>query len=194
MVSTKPKELNMSHFTTASLALTALLTTACGGTGWKPETPSEPPAVTAEARVNATVARFQRLDPKLQNFVEQSHGYAVFPSVGKGAMGFGVAHGRGAVYEEGALIGRTSLTQLSVGFAFGGQEYAQIVFFENEAALSDFTGGNFELGAQASAVAVTSGASADASYDRGVAIFTVARGGLMYEAAVAGQKFTYEAI
>jgi lipid-binding SYLF domain-containing protein len=109
-------------------------------------------------------------------------------------MGLGGAYGKGEVYEREALIGVSSLTQLTIGFQLGGQAYSEIIFFKDKEALDDFKGGNFELGAQASAVAATAGASADASYDNGVAIFTLAKGGLMYEASIGGQKFSFEPI
>ena len=101
---------------------------------------------------------------------------------------------KGEVYEQGVLIGTSSLTQLTIGWQLGGQAYSELVFFKDKAALDDFKRGNFELGAQASAVAATAGASADASYDNGVAIFTLAKGGLMYEASIGGQKFSFEPI
>jgi lipid-binding SYLF domain-containing protein len=96
------------------------------------------------------------------------------------------------VYEKGKPIGDTSLTQITIGFQLGGQAYSEIIFFKDKKTLDDFKNGNFELGAQASAVAVTAGASADANYEKGVAVFTMAKGGLMYEASVGGQKFSYD--
>jgi lipid-binding SYLF domain-containing protein len=145
-------------------------------------------------------------------FFGNSYGYAVFPNVGKGGVVVGGAYGKGRVYQQGKYIGDSSLTQLSVGFQLGGQGFSQIVFFENAAALNRFTAGEFEFGAQASAVAITlaanakagtGGATAGASVDKnkastvgayndGMAIFTVVKGGLMYEATVAGQKFTFK--
>jgi lipid-binding SYLF domain-containing protein len=125
-------------------------------------------------------------------FFEKAYGYAVFPTVAKAGMGIGGAYGKGKVYEKGTLIGTSSLTQLTIGFQLGGQAYSEIIFFKDKKALDDFKSGNFELGAQASAVAVTAGASADADYDKGVAIFTQAKGGLMYEASVGGQKFSFK--
>ena len=135
----------------------------------------------------------------------------MFPTIGKGGIGIGGAHGSGRVYAEGKYVGDTSMTQITVGFQLGGQAFSQIIFFEDKRAFDEFTGGNFEFGAQASAVAITAGASAQAtttgssagasggehdasttgSYYRGMAIFTVAKGGLMYEASVGGQKFSY---
>ena len=140
-----------------------------------------------------------------------AYGYAVFPTIGKGGVGVGGAYGKGRVYEKGKHIGDTSMTQVTVGLQLGGQAYSQIILFENEQALKDFTGGNFEFGADASAVAITAaagakagttGSSAGASggkkdattkggYHKGMATFTVAKGGLMYEASIGGQKFSY---
>jgi len=147
------------------------------------------------------------------NFFHNSHGYAVFPTIGKAGIGIGGAYGEGRVYEQGKYVGDTSMTQVSLGLQLGGQAYSQIVFFEDQRAYDEFTSGNFEFGAQASAVAITAGASAGATtagssagasggqhdattvgkYHKGMAVFTVAKGGLMYEASVAGQKFSYEA-
>lgn len=147
------------------------------------------------------------------NFFDTSVAYAVFPSIGKGGIGLGGAHGSGKVYNNGQVIGETSMTQVTVGFQLGGQVFSQIIFFENENALNDFTSGNFEFGAQATAVAITAGASASANtgggssagasggkndastvshgYRKGMAVFTVAKGGLMYEASLGGQKYSY---
>jgi lipid-binding SYLF domain-containing protein len=147
-------------------------------------------------------------------FFGKSYGYAVFPTIGKGGFVIAGAHGKGRVYVKGAHVGDTSMTQVAVGALLGGQAYSQILFFENKRAFDAFTSGNFELSAQAVAVAATAGASVQASttgssasasgtrdhakhrspgYYDGMAIFTVAKGGLMYEASVAGQKFTYDA-
>jgi lipid-binding SYLF domain-containing protein len=133
-------------------------------------------------------------DPSIEKFFSEAAGYAVFPKVGKGGMGIGGAHGKGLVIVNEKAVGRTSLSQVTVGFQLGGQVYAQFIFFKDETALGHFQRGNFELGAQASAVAVTAGASADANYDGGVAVFTNISGGLMYEATVSGQKFKYESL
>lgn len=145
------------------------------------------------------------------SFFAKSRGYAVFPTVGKGGVGIGGAYGKGRVYDQGKLIGETSVTQVSFGLQLGGQAYSEIIFFEDVRALKEFTSGNFEFSADASAVAITAGANAKATttgssagasggnknantvggYTKGLATFTVAKGGLMYEAAVAGQKFSY---
>jgi len=107
-------------------------------------------------------------------------------------VGVGGAHGSGDVYERGHIIGHTTLTQVTVGFQLGGQAYSEFIFFHDKTALDDFTKGQFELDAQASAVALTAGASGDMPYRKGIAIVTMAKGGLMYEASVGGQKFSYK--
>lgn len=149
-------------------------------------------------------------------FFTSAYGYAIFPTVGKGGLGVGGAYGKGRVYAAGQHVGNTTMTQLSIGFQAGGQAYSQIVFFQNPQAFTDFTSGNFEFSAQATAVAITAGVSADASttgglsagasggrndavtahggYRRGMAVFIIAKGGLMFEAALGGQKFSYTAL
>lgn len=146
-------------------------------------------------------------------FFGAAHGYAIFPTIAKGGIGIGGAHGKGKVYRAGQPIGNSSVTQITVGFQLGGQAYSQIIFFEDDRALREFTSGNFEFSAQATAVAITAGVSAEANtgggmsagasggqndatttsggYRKGMAIFTIAKGGLMYEAAIGGQKFSY---
>jgi lipid-binding SYLF domain-containing protein len=133
-------------------------------------------------------------DPGIEKFFTGSAGYAVFPRVGKGGIGIGGAHGKGLVIVGENAVGKSSLSQVTVGFQLGGQVYAQFIFFKDDTALQNFQRGNFEMGAQASAVAVTAGASADADYDGGVAVFTQTGGGLMYEATISGQKFTYDSL
>jgi lipid-binding SYLF domain-containing protein len=145
-----------------------------------------------EKNANEALADFRKADPSMKAFFEKAQGYAVFPSVGKGAIGVGGAHGSGLVYEGGKPVGRTKLTQITIGLQLGGQSYREIIFFEDRATLDRFKGGNFEFSAQASAVAVKSGASADADFQGGVAVFTMAKGGLMFEASIGGQKFSFE--
>lgn len=137
------------------------------------------------------VSTFKTSDPSIQKFFDSSSGYAVFPTVTKGAAGVGAAHGDGEVIHHGAVIGTTSLSQVTVGAQLGGQQYSEIIFFENKDALESFKQGHFTMSAQASAVAAAEGASANARYSSGVAVFTVAKGGLMYEASVGGQKFSF---
>ena len=133
-------------------------------------------------------------DPGIQAFFDDAAGFAVFPSVGKAGIGIGGAFGDGLVIVDDEVVGKTKLDQVTIGLQLGGQVYSEFIFFKDKAALEQFKRGNYQLGAQASAVAATAGASADADYDKGVAIFTVTGGGLMYEATVGGQNFRYEAV
>ena len=135
-------------------------------------------------------------------FFGNAYGYAVFPTIGKGGIGIGGAHGSGRVYQKGGYVGDTSMTQLTVGLQLGGQAYSQIIFFQDKRAYDNFTSGNFEFGAQAGTTGTSSGASSTGKadhastaggYQSGMAVFTVAKGGLMYEASIGGQKFSYEA-
>ena len=147
-------------------------------------------------------------------FFGNSYGYAVFPTIGKGGIGIGGAHGSGHVYTRDKYVGDTSMTQLTVGLQLGGQAFSQIIFFQDERSFKEFTSGNFEFSAQASAIAITAAASASAgttggtagasggkkdattagTYHKGMAVYTVAKGGLMYEAALGGQKFSYKSL
>jgi len=126
-------------------------------------------------------------------YFDNSVGYAVFPTIGKGGIGIGGAHGNGIVYRGGAPVGKSELKQVTIGLQLGGQKFIEVIFFKDKTAFDDFTRENFEFGAQASAVAFSHSASADLAYNGGVAIVTMAEGGLMYEATVGGQKFEYEA-
>ena len=184
-----------SHFCLAILFLSACLSTPVHADNF-----------------SETIETYQKaLNPA---FFDKSYGYAVFPNIGKGGMGIGGAHGKGRVYKQGNYVGDTTMTQLTIGFQLGGQAYSQMIFFQDERALKEFTSGNFEFGAQATAVAITAGASASATttgtgtgvsshkdaakvggdYVKGMAVFTIAKGGLMYEASIGGQKFSYKAV
>jgi lipid-binding SYLF domain-containing protein len=162
-----------------------------------------------------TLADFKKISV-VAPFFDSAVGYAVFPTIGKGGLGVGASHGKGQVYRGGQVIGFTSTTDISIGLQAGGQAYSQIIFFESAEALEEFTAGNFEFAASASAIAVqataeakasTEGAGAGASgtktgekaavgatYQNGMAVFTMAKGGLMYAATIAGQKYTYKPV
>ena len=149
-------------------------------------------AGTTEAEAKQALADFDKANTKFKVFIDAATGYAVFPTVGKGAIGIGGAHGDGLVYEKGKLIGTTTLSQVTIGLQLGGQVYRELICFQNKQALDRFKDGKFEFDAQTSAVAFTAGVSLDAAYEHGVAIFTIAKGGLMAEASIGGQKFTFE--
>jgi lipid-binding SYLF domain-containing protein len=172
-------------------------------------------AVTLPAQADKyddTIAVYKK-SAAVQPFFESAYGYAVFPTVGKAGIGIGGSYGTGQVYEKGVVTGTASLAKLSVGFQLGGQAYSQMVFFEDKRAYDEFTSGNFEFDATASAVAITAGVEAKAgtegatagasagpatgaqaktNYHKGMAVFTHAKGGLMYEAAIAGQKYGFK--
>jgi len=138
---------------------------------------------------------------------KSAYGYAIFPTIGKGGYGIGAAHGKGRVYQGGKKTGDVSMTQLSIGFQAGGQAYRQVIYFQDKRAFDEFNSGQFEIGAQAEAIAITSSAGAQAGteglsasanatqsetkYHKGVIVFTMGKGGLMYQAALAGQKYNY---
>ena len=165
------------------------------------------------AKCAETIKLFQAAGESASYF-KNSYGYAVFPTIGKAGLGIGGAHGSGCVFQQGKQVGTAKMNQVSFGWQAGAQGYSLLVFFEDERAFTEFTSGNFEFGAKASAVAITAGASAGAGtsgtpsgasagkndattktrtgYEKGVASFSIIKGGLMYEAALGGAKFKYE--
>ena len=158
--------------------------------GWKPLSDKNSKGNKASERTNKALNNFKKIS-YLQPYFMKSRGYAVFPNVGKGGIGIGGARGKGEVFEKGNVIGSTTLTQISIGFQLGGQAFSQIIFFKDKQALRRFTEGNFEFGASASAALISEGANATADYSDGVAVLTFSKGGLMYEASIGGQKFTF---
>ncbi len=156
--------------------------------GYAVETDAE---LVAQARQTAAV--FNRADPSIDTFFRRSVGYVVFPSVAKGGLGIGGAHGVGILFENGAAVGKVTLNQVSVGAQAGGQEFSQMVFYDVPSALAELKAGKAQLSGQLSAVALKQGAAANARFKNGVAVFTATKGGLMFEASVGGQKFEYRA-
>ena len=140
-----------------------------------------------------TLVQAQKNDPSLRDVIRNSAGYALFPSIGKGAFGIGGAYGKGDLYQNGAVVGYCDMTQASIGFQLGGQAYSEILVFQDAAAVERFKQGNFRFDAQATAVALKSGVGANAKFASGVAVFTMDEAGLMYEASIGGQKFSYQA-
>jgi len=151
--------------------------------GWDPE---------SQQQAQEAIAAFKEANPRLEVFFARSYGYAVFPKVTKGGLILGGAHGNGTVYEEGKVVGSSSITQYTFGLQAGGQTFREIVFFKDKEALERFKAGDFEFAADVSAVALDSGASNTLDFAGGVAVFTLASGGLMFEASVGGQQFSFE--
>ena len=145
----------------------------------------------ASKKVAFTIDKFKAI-PELEAFFTQANGYAVFPNIAKAGFGIGAAVGKGEVFQANSYIGKTSVKQISIGFQLGAQAFSEIIFFKDKRDTDRFTEGNFELGAQASAVLITQGVSVETAYSNGTAIFTLSKGGLMYEASVGGQKFSFE--
>jgi lipid-binding SYLF domain-containing protein len=159
--------------------------------------PAEDQAALKKLLQSEVVARFHK----------SAYGYAVFPTIGKGGIGIGGAHGTGGVYRGGKKTGDVSMTQLSIGLQLGGQAYRQVIYFQDKRAFEDFTSGSFEFGAQAEAIAITASAGAQAGtegssasanenqagtkYQKGMIVFTMGKGGLMYQASIGGQKYNY---
>ena len=160
----------------------------------------------------ADTIKLFRESSEVRPFFDKSYGYAVFPTIGKAGWVIGGAHGTGRVYRGGSHVGDSVMNQVTVGLQLGGQAYSQIVFLEDKRAFDEFTSGNFEFGGQAGAVAITAGASvqggtfgstanasgtqnhvkqAPAKYYNGMAVFTITKGGLMYEASIGGQHFDF---
>ena len=151
----------------------------------------------------------------VQPFFKSAYGYAVFPTVGKAGIGIGGAYGKGRVYLGGKVTGEAKLFKATIGFQLGGQAFSEIIFFKDKRAYDEFTSGSFEFDAAASAVAITAGVQAKAgtegatagasagratgkqakvSYHKGMVVFVHTKGGLMYEAAIGGQKFSFTAM
>ena len=160
-----------------------------------------------------TIAVYKK-SPAVQPFFKNAYGYAVFPTIGKGGFVVGGSYGKGQVYQGGKVTGEASLIKASIGFQAGGQAFSQMIFFEDKRAYDEFTSGDFEFDAAASAVAITAGvqgkvgsegatasasagpataAQAETNYYKGMVVFTQAKGGLMYEASIGGQKFSFTA-
>ena len=161
------------------------------GTLWAGDEPAQLDAEDLE-KAQSTIQDALAMDSGLHEFFDKAAGYAVFPKVAKGAIGIGGAHGKGLVFGGTEPVGKSSITQVTIGLQLGGQTYSEIIFFETEDDFTVFRTGRFEVAAQVSAVALTAGVSADMAYSNGVAVITFGQGGLMYEASVGGQKLSYK--
>ena len=150
------------------------------------------PGEKAEAQVRAAIEAFEKADSSLKQRFDTAVGFAIFPSVGKGGLVFGGAHGSGWMYQAGRLVGSVSLTQVTFGAQIGGQEFSEVVFFENQEAVTRFQQSKVEMSAQVSAVAAAEGASQHAKYADGILVFTRPITGLMAEASIGGQKFKFK--
>jgi lipid-binding SYLF domain-containing protein len=178
--------------TTAALASTLLLGTCNIGCSTSPKDEAGKQILASETQ--ALLTRYKAEDPTLASVLDASVGYVIFPSIGKGGIGIGGAYGRGEVYEKGARIGYADMTQATIGLQLGGQEYAELLVFRSAEKFANFRSGNFAFTADASAVAISAGAAAATKFEGGVGVFTISKAGLMYQATLGGQRFTYQAV
>jgi lipid-binding SYLF domain-containing protein len=181
----------------ACAASLVLLLSGCNSGTWNSTSPEATEAARAADRnalaasAQATIATFQATDPSFQRFLDQAHAYAVFPRVGQGGLIVGGGGGDGAVFQGGAQVGTARMSFGTVGAQIGGQTFSQVVLFQTQAAFDHFRNNNLEFAANASAVAVTAGGAATANWADGIAVFVQPLGGLMLDASIGGQKFTY---
>jgi lipid-binding SYLF domain-containing protein len=171
------------------VAVAAAVLAGCSNS---PEPKSDAAKHTMTREVDASLTRLMEADPGLKDFIDRAHGYAIFPSIGKGGVVVGGAYGRGEVYEQDRQIGYADVTQATIGAQLGGQTFSELIVFENAAALDRFRREKYELAANVSAVALKAGAAASARYTNGVAVFVKPEGGAMFEASIGGQKFTFQ--
>ena len=166
------------------ITLISILLVICSMTGLSQENDIE------EAK--EAITEFKETNSDINEFFNSAYGYAVFPGIGKGGLGIGGAGGKGTVFKGGTPVADCKMSQVTIGLQAGGQKYAEVIFFENAEAYERFTSNKFEFAAQVSAIALKSGVSLDAEYADGMLVFTMAIGGLMYEASIGGQKFKTE--
>jgi len=176
-------QLKKMHLLVFMLSIACSFTISAQIGGWKPE-------LTKDAK--EALKKMKDEYPSLSTYYQKSYAYVVFPKVTKAGLGIGGAAGKGIVFKGEDVLGMSSLKQASIGLQAGGQQYSEVIFFENKEAFDHFTNGNLKFDAQASAVALEKGASADVAYKDGVAVFTKAIGGLMIEASLGGQHFSYK--
>jgi lipid-binding SYLF domain-containing protein len=172
------------------LSAIAILSIGLGACATAPRTDSARQSL--ESSAETTLESMKTRDPGLPGLLDSAYGYAVFPSIGKGGVVVGAAYGRGVLFEHGHPAGYIELNQGSIGAQLGGQTFAELVVFRDRFAVEQLKSGQFELGANASAVALTAGTAANPSFTEGVAVFTVPQGGLMAELSVSGQKLNYQ--
>ncbi len=177
---------------TAATAMTMTMTMMIGCSAYKETGSYRGTESTLVQRTKEAIAEFKETDPTLARFFNNAYGYVVFPKVTKGAVGIGGAGGHGVVFEKGKAIGYSQLRQVTIGLQLGGQAYSEVIFLEKPIDLDRFARNEMHFSAQASAVAAADGAAANADYAEGVAVFTTGQSGLMFEASIGGQRFTYE--
>ncbi|HMD53539.1 MAG TPA: hypothetical protein VKJ65_03190 [Phycisphaerae bacterium] len=181
------KRVFLTLFSLAILSMFALNIAGCGSVAPSNDTEKQ----NMDQQAQGTIQTFKTADPTMQKFFDNAYGYAVLPSVTSGALVVGGANGDGEVFQGGSLIGYCRMSQGNIGAQIGGQSFAEIIFFENAATLAQFQAGQTTFDARATAVAASAGAASAANYQNGVVVFSKSLGGLMAQAAVGGQSFTF---
>jgi len=174
----------------ALVALVGALAMFLAGCSTEPDTASGRASLDNDSQ--QALDRMKLQDEGLDHFLGNAYAYAIFPTIGKGAVGVGGAYGHGEVFQGGSMVGYTDMTQATIGAQLGGESYSEIVAFQDQDSLNRFEQGQFAFAADASAVLLKSGAAASAPYKNGVAVFTSPIGGAMLEAAIGGQSFSYQ--
>jgi lipid-binding SYLF domain-containing protein len=180
-----------SRIVTVTSVLFLLALGGCAGTGWDPAEIEKVREKPRPPEVTEAIEAFKKSHKDIQLYFDQAYAYAIFPRVTKAAAGLGGAYGEGYVYSGDKLVGLTTLSQGTLGVQLGAQTVREILFFKDKAALETLKKGGIKLGAQASAVATDAGAATGTSYNRGVAVFVLSKAGLMFEASIGGQEFTW---
>lgn len=145
-----------------------------------------------EENAQLLIEKVKKLDLKIEAIFQEAAGWAVFPRISKAGIGIGAASGNGRVYSKNQFIGTTTMMQASFGLQLGGKVYGEIIFFQDDNTLEKFKNGKFELGANVSAVIANKGAAREIGFKDGLIVFVLPGKGLMYEATVSGQKFTFK--
>ena len=174
------------------LTMTGVLTTVATLTGCATAPATAEGKAELDRDVNTALAKARVQDPTLQAFLDKAYGYAIFPDIAKGAAGLGGAYGKGEVFERGKKIGYCDLSQATIGLQLGGQVYTEIIAFENKEVLENFKRGRLRFVGQATAVALKAGVGSNAQYIDGVRVLTLGEEGLMFEAVIGGQTFTFQ--
>ena len=173
-------------------SLIALLTLAAFFAGCSTAPKSEEKRDALVDNAQAILKEMKAQDPSLESFLSKGYGHVMFPTVGKGGLVAGGAYGRGVVYRGSDHVGYADLTQASIGLQAGGQSFAELIVFQDEATFNKFTASQLQFGANASAIALKTGAASSATFQNGLAVFVMPKGGLMFEVSLSGQQFKYQ--
>lgn len=179
-----------SGFRSCAAVVALVVSVLFAGCATAPESEQKRDALVDQAQ--ASLKEMQAQDASLQSFLDKGYGHVIFPNVGKGGLVAGGAYGRGVVYRGNEMIGYADLTQASLGLQAGGQSFSELIVFQDEATFNKFTASQLQFGANASAIALKTGAASSATFQNGLAVFVMPKGGLMFEVSLSGQQFKYQ--